>query len=136
MPEPGEKGERDPSLPEKVRGLAGDHKLYLVVTDLRTNVQPGVTYGLYLELPPNAAPEIAQMHLVGSLNFFAATVDDDPSNAGKRPDRFITFDVTSPVKALSAAGKLDESVTVTIVPDAAPASAANPLIGEIQLIEQ
>jgi hypothetical protein len=132
---PAPKGERALTLPETVRALASDRKLYLVVRDLRTNAQPGVTYSLYLDLPPRASPEAAQKHFAGNVNFFSATVTDDPAKA-ESSDRFVSFDVTPLLKALDADGKLKDVVTLTIIPDDTPAAAAKPWIGEVSLLEQ
>jgi hypothetical protein len=134
-PKPAGKGERPPSVPDVVKGLAGDRKMYLVIRDLRTNTPPGVTYSIYLDLPADATPEVARKHFVGTFNFFNASVAPDPAKATKS-DRFQSFDVTQLLKSLAAAGKLGEKVVVTVVPDELPDPQAKPRIGELTLSEQ
>lgn len=129
------KEERPPTVPDVVKTLAPGRKLFLVVKDLRTNVQPGVTYSLYLDLPDGASPQTAEAHFAGTVNFFNALVTGNPTKTSKS-ERFISFDVTQLVKTLSLKDKLKEKTTLTIVPDGQPVSASKPLIGEISLVEQ
>jgi tyrosinase len=134
-PTPPKKGEQPVSLADVVKGLTGDRKLFLVVKDLRTNTQPGVTYSVYLDLPVGATPELTRKHYVGTINFFNASVARDPAKAAKS-DRFQSFDVTKLVKTLSASGKLGEKLTVSVVPDDLPDLKSKPRIGELSLVEQ
>lgn len=124
-----------PTVPETVRRLAGDRRLYLVLRDFRTNVQPGVTYDLYLDLPPDAPDATAAEHHVGTVNFFGAVVAEDPSRA-EASEEFVSFDVTKLLKTLSSRGKLADSPTLSIVPSKVPAPTARPWIGEVKLLEQ
>jgi hypothetical protein len=135
VPVPEKTGAEAPPLPEIARQLQPGRKLVLVVGDQRTNVQPGVTYRLYLDLPQDVAPEGREPFLVGPLNFFNATTADDPLKAPKS-ERFVSFDVTAVTKTLSAQGKLKSKSTVTFIPDATPAEGSRPIIGEIKLIER
>jgi hypothetical protein len=134
-PVPEKTGGPAPRLPEIARQLQPGRKLVLVVGDQRTNVQPGVIYRLYLDLPEDVAPEGREAFLVGRLNFFNATTADDPLKAPKS-ERFVSFDVTSVTKTLSAQGNLKSKSTVTFIPDATPAEGSRPIIGEIKLIER
>ena len=52
------------------------------------------------------------------------------------PQRFCQFDVTKLARTLHAANQLTAGPTVTIAPAGAPAEKANPVIGEIYLIEE
>jgi len=134
-PSPEKKEERPPTVSEVVKKLAPSRKLLLVVKDLRTNVQPGVIYSLYLDLPDGASPKVAEAHFVGSVNFFNALVTENPTKSAKS-ERFMSFDVTQLMKTLSSKDKLKEKPTLTIVPEGQPVSASKPLIGEISLVEQ
>lgn len=129
------KDEHPPTVSEIVKKLAPSRKLLLVVKDLRTNVQPGVIYSLYLDLPDRASPQVAEAHFAGSINFFNALVTENPAKAA-RSERFMSFDVTQLMKTLSSRHKLKEKPTLTIVPEGHPVSASKPLIGEISLFEQ
>lgn len=129
------KEEKSASLVERVKKLGAARKAYLVVGDLRTNTQPGVTYSVYLNLPSEARPEVAAKHHVGTINFFNATIDPDKSSKTK-PDRFQSFDVTSLLKALAVTDNLGDEITVAIVPDGVPVPEAKPRIGCLTLIER
>ncbi len=127
--------ERSPTVPEMVKALAPDRKLLLVVKDLRTNVQPGVIYNLFLDLPDGASSQVADEHFAGSLNFFNAIVAEKPEKAAKS-ERFVSFDITDLARKLVADGKLKEKPVLTVVPDGKPVSRSKPLIGEVTLVEQ
>ncbi len=126
-PKTAKKEERPQSIPKAVGELADGHKVYLVAKKLVTNAQPGVTYKVYLDLPSNASPEVAAKYHVGTVNFFNAT-------AAPNSDRFESFDVTPLLKSLAKEGKLDEVVTVTVIPNGSPVTDSKPQIGELALI--
>ena len=54
----------------------------------------------------------------------------------KGPERFYQFDITNLAKALLAKNFLTASPTITIAPAGQPAEKANPVIGEISIIEE
>ncbi len=111
-----------------------DRKMYLIVKGLGTNEQPEAIYQVYLALPPGMAPKPEGPHYVGSLNFFNAI---SYGAAPAQPDpRFFSFDVTDLLRMLQASNSLNDAMTVTIVPTAAPRANAKPVIGEIALVEQ
>jgi tyrosinase len=130
-----EENEKPASLASLVESLPRGKKLYVVFKDFRTNLQPGVLYTAYLNLPEGAKPEVAREHAIGIINFFNATVASDPAQAPKS-DRFASFDITDRAKKLSAAGKLRDKPEVTLIPAGAPAADAKPIIGEVTLVEQ
>lgn len=114
---------------------ASGARTYLVLRNYRANVQPGVIYHVYLGLPPGTAGAAAQRHYVGPLNFFDA-VPIRGHGHGAFQGKTARFDVTGVAARLRAAGLLGDSPSVTIAPAGQPASAAQPVIGEITLVEE
>lgn len=140
-PPPGAESE---PLAARVEDMAGGRRLFLVLRDLQTDVQPGVLYHVYLEAPA-AEGQPPEAHLVGSINFFDAEDHEDHGGAdaegatpadAARPEKFHSFDVTELVRRLAAADRLSGTPRVTIAPADAPAAEAEPLVGEVRLVER
>jgi hypothetical protein len=127
--------EKPATVASLVASLPPGKKLYVVLRDFRTNMQPGVLYTAYLNLPENAPPEIAREHAFGVVNFFNASISADPVNATKS-DRFISFDITRLAKKLRSKGRLKDQAVVTLVPAGVSNADAKSIIGEITLVEQ
>ncbi|MEM1129934.1 MAG: tyrosinase family protein [Pseudomonadota bacterium] len=102
---------------------AGAERLYLVLRNLQTNVQPGVLYSVYL----GGADDDGLF--VGAINFFDALPAgrEAPAEGG----RFFSFDVTDAMDGLRQNGTLPETPEVSIAPTGAPASEAQPVVGEV-----
>lgn len=117
------------NLGGRLTALVRDRRLFLVLDDLRAEVQPGIVYEIYLGLPPGAVADDA--HFVGTLNFFAVA----PPN--KTP-KSRSYDVTRTVGMLLSRGLPDDGLAVTIIPAAgAPApGAAPPTIGRLALVAE
>ena len=109
-------------------------RLFLVLRNYRANAQPGVLYHVYLALPPGTAGEAAERHYVGPLSFFDAV--PHAGHGGSFVGRTARFDVTDIAERLRASGHLGEAPSVTIAPAGQPAASAQPVIGEISLVEQ
>jgi hypothetical protein len=110
------------------------HKVYLVLKGLGTNAPPEVLYQIYLALPPGVAPKPDAIYYVGSVNFFnAMSYGAGPAQADQR---FYSFDVTDLLRTLQSRKSLSDSAIVTIVPTDRPSANAQPVIGEIALVEQ
>ena len=109
-------------------------RLFLVLKDYRSNVEPGVVYHVYLDLPPGTAGKAAERHYVGPLSFFDAVplAGHTTSFVG----RTARFDVTDLAERLRGSGHLRDAPSVTIAPEGEPAASAKPVIGEISLVEQ
>lgn len=108
-------------LSQRVRALPSDHRVFLVVRDVRTNVAPNGLYEVFLQLPRNASAETRRRFHVGYINFFEAS---DGHGAEFR------FDITDLVRRLGEG--LGSSVRVTIRPAArATLGNARPVIGDI-----
>ncbi|MDP9102640.1 MAG: hypothetical protein M3N05_01360, partial [Pseudomonadota bacterium] len=106
-------------------------KVFLVLNDLSTDIQPGVLYQIYLEAPrKGGAPE---PFTIGTLNFFAA-MHSMPGM--KMASRARSYDITDLAAQLAAQGRLESSPAVSFVPLGSPATQAQPLIGSVSLAIQ
>jgi tyrosinase len=117
-----------------VRTLTAGRKMYLVLDKLQANAQPGVIYDVYLNLPPGTPPAKRATYWAGSINFFSVS-----AHAGREaadPDKFRSFDVTNLLTTQRAAGTLPDNPEVSIIPSGTPSSTAQPIVGEILLIQQ
>jgi tyrosinase len=129
----------DVTIADRVKRLKAGQRLYLVAKNLHADVQPGVLYHVYLDLPPGATPKPGKSdpHYVGTLNFF----DAEHSGEGGGMEamgvaKFRSFDVTRVAKSLQASGHLNAKPTLTIAPAKQPEAEARPVVGEITLVEQ
>jgi len=92
-------------------------RVYLNIDDIEGEANPGVTYGVYLNVPVDAPGERADYH-VGTLSFFGIETASDldrehPEGHGLR----YAFDVTDVVDSLQAEGRWDPAgVTVSFQP--------------------
>jgi tyrosinase len=130
-----EKGAKAVPFHERIKALPKEKHVYLLVKNLRADAQPGVLYQLYLDLPEGAKGEKATPHFVGTVNFFHA-VGHGGAHAKKSSDQFYQFDITELARALHARNLLTARPTLTIAPAGTPAGDANPVIGEVAVIEQ
>ncbi len=106
-------------------------KVFVVLDDLTTEIQPGVIYSIYLEAPSSSGAP--QPFLIGSLNFFSAM----PAMGGmKMGHRARSFDITALATQLAAQGRLQANPAITFVPVGRPATSAAPLIGSISVAIQ
>jgi tyrosinase len=134
-----QKGEKAKPFPLQFKALAKGKRLYLVVKDLKTEVQPGVLYDLFLELPAKATDAQRKAHHIGVLNFFNAHGHQKPGHeeaAKNDTGRFLRYDITRLAKELQSQNVLKESPTLTIAPSGQPDADAHPVIGEIAIVEQ
>ena len=120
------------SLQQHVRRLASPKRVFLVVGGLETKGAPGVVYNVYLDL--KEGDRAAEARRVGEINFFAA--DMPPGGREMKHKPGLVFDVTDIVKKDAAAGRLGETLAVTISPVGTPAKDAQPVVGEIAFIEE
>lgn len=118
----------------KSLGVGAQQRLRLRVVGLRADVQPGVLYHVYLNLPQTAPTRGAEARFVGAITFFdAVPIDHAPEHKdhdmGADAGPSFEFDVTDLVKRLGA----PESLSVTIVPAGTPARDAAPSIATVEL---
>jgi tyrosinase len=121
-----------------VARLAPEKSIYLVIKNLQSDVHPGVTYQVFLDLPSGKSPNEASAHRVGTINFFGTATQHALAAAGQMQmnSKFFSFDITDIVKGLQANKLLQDKPVVTIVPAGKPAADAKPVVGEISIQEQ
>lgn len=139
---------RERITPEAL-GAPDERDVYLNVEDIEAASNPGVVYGVYVNLPAQADAEARARHHVGNITVFGV----ESVNRADRPHDMVpgfrhTFDITSYVAALRQSGQWNpDDLQVTFepilpvvpegldvpIPEAAIA-AANPLrIGRVSL---
>ena len=94
-------------MAEATRSAAATRRVFLNVEDIRAESNPGVVYGVYLNLPRKYDERIRDHHHVGNVTVFGieAMNDPDPAHdhvAGMRH----TFDVTRKMRVLERSGRL------------------------------
>jgi tyrosinase len=119
----------------QINTLPAGQRLFLRLKNLRANIQPGVLYHVYLNLPSDARPEDAAGHRAGFLSFFNFT-QMEHRNEADIPQRYVTFEVTEVMKSLESRGFLKEGPSLTIAPSRQPSSDAKPLVGQMDLVHQ
>jgi tyrosinase len=132
-------GEEPMAFRAQVKAMPAGHRLFLVIKDLRADVQPGVLYDIYLNLPDKPTKEMLKAHHVGVVNFFHAghgAGHAEHKAAAKKAERFVRFDITKLTKTLHDRNLLEEKPALTIIPAGKPAADAKPVIGAISLVEQ
>jgi tyrosinase len=124
-----------PALTGRVESLPPEKQLFLMIKNYHADLQPGVIYLVYLDLPPANAPAGGEGHYVGAMQFFGVVPHDGHESHGASA-AILSFDITDLAKRLQAEGALTNSPAVTIVPSGEPAENAKPIIGEISIVEQ
>jgi hypothetical protein len=122
-------------LSSRVASVAEGRKVYLVVKGFGADEPPGTIYQVYLGLPRDVAPNPDGIYYVGALNFFNA-MKGGATEMARSDQRFLSFDVTDLLKTLQSRHSLGDDTTVTIVPAGKPVSTAQPMVGDIALVEQ
>jgi len=125
-----------PVFQERVAKLKEDTRLYLVLRDIRANMQPGVLYHVFLDLPEGMDLREAQEHRVGVINFFDATGHGEEKAPAEGKGRNRSFDITQLARKIQTRRALSEKPAVTIAPSGEPVSEARPVIGKIFVFEQ
>jgi tyrosinase len=107
-----------------VSALPQTGRLFLSIDRLRTEVEPGVLYEAFVDLPANADLETRKKHYVGTFSFFGKRFED-------RIDAGVSFDATAVFRALAADANPSQETIVTIIPVQAPVEGSKPRIGSI-----
>jgi len=129
------------SVGGRVASVRPGGRVYLIARQLKAKAQPGVVYQLYLDLPPNPTPQQKIDRYVGAINFFGSANHGDAhggapvhGEAAPFPDKFVSYDITGKARALAASGALASEPVLTIIPRGQPDAAAEPVIGQIELL--
>lgn len=114
----------------------GGGRLHLVLQGLMAASQPGVLYGVHLNLPENATAADMENSRVGYIQFFESVAHAADDGAVASEGKFFGFDITQVAERLGDAGTLGTEPAVTIRPQGVPDQAAQAMVGEILLIEE
>jgi tyrosinase len=122
-------------LSARLQALPEDRRLYLVLNNIKSDIQPETLYRVYLDLPEGASSDDpVNSSYVGSFNFFDAVPHGDQhADHASKP---ISFDITNVASNLEARGRMKDGHTVTIVPAGKPVADAKPVVGDISFVEQ
>ncbi len=91
--------------------------IYLNVEDIEAERNPGTVYGIYVNLPDGAAPDVAEAHHAGNVSFFGVERPPDPSGDEQAHSLRVTVEITELAHELAAQGEWDgQHVTVTFRP--------------------
>jgi Common central domain of tyrosinase/Polyphenol oxidase middle domain len=110
--------------PERLAAGADDTRTYLNLTDIEGTKNPGVVYGVYVNLPAGTSPEDAEEYCAGVVAFFGIENTDPTTRAATRDAphgmRF-SFDITEIVDRLRAEGAWSaDAVQVSLLPVTPP----------------
>jgi tyrosinase len=97
---------------------AAPPRVYLNIENVEGTANPGLIYGVYVNLPEGEAPRPESPHFVGTLSFFGieTTQPRDDDEEAPHELRYV-FDITPTVQALSAQGSWDsEQLRVSFSP--------------------
>jgi tyrosinase len=107
-------------LPESAAAAVDDTRTYLNVTDIEGSQNPGVVFGVYLNLPADASEDVRKDHLAGAVSFFGIELTDPGSVAANKDEPHgmrYTFDVTELINRLRSQGHWQPGqLTVTMLP--------------------
>ena len=109
----------------------------MVAKKLRADVQPGVVYNVYFDLPPGTTPKPGKRdpHYVGTLNFFDTSEHEGGAEAMGEV-KFRSFDATRVARNLHLTKRLSDKPSLTIAPAKEPEAGARPVVGDISVVEQ
>jgi len=128
-----EGGRRD--LSERFAELPNENRVFLVLRNLRTDIQPGVLYELYLNLSSTEDPEKHAAHFVGTINFFEAETSRPKKEMEEGlSNRYYSFDITDVARRLGTVSRHEQSSSITFVPAGKAIKASQPSIGEIEIV--
>jgi tyrosinase len=79
--------------------------VYLSVDDIEGERNPGTVYGLYVNLPDEASPAVAESHHAGNVSFFGIERARNPRGDEQPHNLQMTTEITDLARALEADGE-------------------------------
>ena len=117
-----------PDLTARLRALAPGRKVRLVIRGMHADSPPGVLFGLFLGLEPDAVlPDDDDPRAVGTINFYAAQSPLDVPFT-------MSFDVTKKLRLLVDKMRPSNEISLTVVPMDSPARNAGAMLGAVELL--
>lgn len=104
-------------LPQPLAAGGEPPRVFLTVTDIEGDANPGIVFAVYLNLPSDLPPEDRSDYLAGIVSFFG--IEQSAGSIGRQPPHGMrySFDVTSVLERLRAQqGFEPERLTVSMVP--------------------
>ena len=106
-----------PIDPQARAGLLGDtdadasatpRRVYLNVEDIEAEQNPGTVYGIYVNLPEDAPPDVAALHYAGNVSFFGIERARDPRGDEHGHGMRVAMEITDLVRDLRETGDWDD----------------------------
>jgi tyrosinase len=98
-------------------GAAEPPRILLSVDDIEADQNPGTVYGIYLNLPAGASPQVAEEHHAGNVSFFGVERARNPRGDEHAHGLRVVSDITELTRSLAAQGEWDgRHVEVTFRP--------------------
>ena len=92
-------------------------RILMEIHEIEADGRPGTVYGVYVNLPTDAAPAAQAAAHAGNLSFFGIKRAREPGGDQQSHGLSLTFDITEIAAAQRAAGTWNDSaVTVTFIP--------------------
>jgi len=107
---------------ESLGDAAAPRRVILQLDDIEGERNPGIVYGVYVNLPDGIADDAAERYLAGPLSFFGIEGSGSRADGADHVHSYSAgYDITKLVENLSASGEWDESnIDVTFHPLGVP----------------
>ena len=98
-------------------GASAPPSILLSVEDIEAEHNPGTVYGIYVNLPANASPQVAEGHHAGNVSFFGVERARNPRGDEHAHGLRVVNDITELTQRLAAQGQWDgRHIEVTFRP--------------------
>ena len=98
-------------------GAGEPPSILLSVEDIEAEHNPGTVYGIYVNLPADASPQVAEDHHAGNVSFFGVERARNPRGDEHAHGLRVVSDITELTQSLAAQGQWDgRHVEVTFRP--------------------
>ena len=87
---------------------AAPRRVYLNVEDIEAEQNPGTVYGIYVNLPEGAPPDVAALHYAGNVSFFGIERARDPRGDEHGHGMRVAMEITDLVRDLRETGDWDD----------------------------
>ena len=87
---------------------AAPRRVYLNVEDIEAEENPGTVYGIYVNLPEDAPPDVAALHHAGNVSFFGIERACDPRGDEHGHGMTVAMEITDLVRDLRETGDWDD----------------------------
>jgi tyrosinase len=98
-------------------GATAPQRILLSVENIEAEQNPGTVYGVYVNLPADASPDVAESHHAGNVSFFGVERARNPRGDEHAHSLRTVHDITELTQSLAAHGEWDgRHVEVTFRP--------------------